>query len=371
MASSERHIGRPRSPRFWTRRSGTAELGSAGFFIAAALAVGTLAVAGALFGPASLSLGQLGQAVWEALTGAPPSDQAASAILMQIRLPRVLLGVAVGAGFALSGCALQGLFRNPLADPGLIGVSAGAAVGAVAVIVLGGAVSGGLPLWLRPYLLPLGAFAAASCVTMMVFRMARFGGRLSVAALLLTGVAVNAIAFAVIGALTYISDDTQLRELTFWTMGGLGAANWTSAAVASAAALASGLALLGFARALDLFQLGERAAFHMGLDAERVKTRIGLLAAAAVGAGTAVAGPIGFVGLIAPHIARLLVGPDHARVAPFAALIGAALMLAADLGVRMIAPPAEPPIGLATSLIGGPFFLWLLMRRIGKGGVHA
>lgn len=347
----------------------------AGMLAAAAVLCVGLALAGALVGPSALSLSQIAAALREAAFGLETSDPAATAIVMHIRLPRVLLGAAVGAALACSGCALQGLFRNPLADPGLIGVTAGAATGAVAAIVVGDLIFQGVPNSLRAYLLPLSAFLGAGLVTLVVFQFARAGaaageiGRgMSVTLLLLAGVAINAIAAAMIGGFVYVSDDQQLRDLTFWTMGGLGAADWTSTGVACLAIAAATALLLRFDRALDLLQLGERGAFHAGLDVERVKGRIGLLSALAVGAATAVAGPIGFVGLVAPHLARLIAGPSHRIAIPLSALIGAALTLLADLCVRMIAPPAEPPIGLATSLIGGPFFLWLLLRRARRGG---
>lgn len=342
----------------------------------AAIVAAVLAVLGALLGPVSLSLSQMATAIVEVAMGAQPSDRGASAILLQIRLPRVLLGAAVGAGLALSGCALQGIFRNPLADPGLIGVTAGAAVGAVTIIVLGellfSAIGGGETLGsLRPYVLPLAAFFGAGLVTLFIFSVARQGegGALSVATLLLAGVAVNAVAGAVIGGLVYVSDDQQLRDLTFWSMGSLGAADWPSTLFAVLTIALAALGIVKLARALDLFQIGERAAFHSGVDVERVKWRIGALSALAVGAATAVAGPIEFIGLVAPHLARLMVGPSHRIVIPLSALIGASLALAADLFVRLIVPPAEPPIGIATSLIGGPFFLWLLLQRAKRGGL--
>lgn len=269
------------------------------------------------------------------------------------------LGAGVGVGVALAGAALQGLLRNPLADPGLIGVTGGAALGAAVVLVLGDLLLAGIAPWLRPWLLPLVAFAGAGAVTAFVFLVARVEGGLSVATLILAGVVVNAIAGAGIGALVYVSDDDELRDLTFWSMGALGAAGWPLVLVARAAALLAGALLARLDRALDLFQLGERAAFHAGIEVERVKRRAGLLAALGVGAATAAAGPIGFVGLVAPHLARLLLGPAHAWVLPGSA----ALVLLADLAVRLAVPPAEPPIGLATSLIGGPFFLWLLLAR--------
>lgn len=323
--------------------------------VMAALAglVAVLALAELALGPVALGLGRL----WAALLGQGAAmDQA---ILWQIRAPRLVLGLAVGATLALAGAALQGLLRNPLADPGLIGVTGGAALGAVTVIVLGGAL-GGLAPGLAPYALPLAAFAGGACVMALIFALAARGGA---DRLILAGVAVNALAGSAIGMLTYLSDDAQLRDLTFWSMGALGRADWgLTLAAAGCAALAAPV-LLGLARALDLLQLGDRAAFHAGLPVGRTKWRLALAIAGGVGAVTAAAGPIGFVGLIAPHLARRLVGPGHRGLLPAAALIGMALVLAADLGVRLVVPPAEPPIGLATSLIGGPFFLVLLLRH--------
>ncbi|MEC9434094.1 MAG: iron ABC transporter permease [Pseudomonadota bacterium] len=328
-----------------------------------------LALAELVYGPVHLSPAR----IWAALRG--EGDAAAQAILMQIRLPRLGLGVAAGAALALSGAALQGVLRNPLADPGLIGVTGGAAAAAVAMIVLGGGLVGGLveaAPWLSAgWALPMAAFAGASAVTAFVFAAARAQGTTSVATLILAGVAVNAIAFAFIGAMSFISDDAQLRELTFWNLGGLGGAAPGPILAAGAAAAAAGIGLMRLARGLDLLQLGERAAFHAGLDVERAKFAAAAWSALAVGAVTAAAGPIGFVGLVGPHLARLLVGPGHARLLPAAALAGVSLVLGADLVVRTAVPPAEPPIGLATSLIGGPFFLWLLVRRQRRGGGDA
>ncbi|MEL6196946.1 MAG: iron ABC transporter permease [Pseudomonadota bacterium] len=315
-----------------------------------------LALAGLALGPVPLAPAD----VLAALLGAGGAME--NAIVWEIRLPRVLLGIAVGASLAVAGAALQGVLRNPLADPGLIGVTGGASLGAVMTIVLGGLVAGSLPAGLRPFMLPAAAFVGAAVVIAFVFALARRQGETSVATLILAGVAVNAIAGAAIGMMVYVSDDQQLRDLTFWTMGALGGAGWTLVLAASALTAAAVPVMLGRARDLDLFQLGERAAFHAGLDVERSKMTIGLATAVAVGAVTAAAGPIGFIGLVAPHLVRLALGPRHGLLLPASMLTGIALVLAADLAVRLVVPPAEPPIGLATSLIGGPFFLWLLMR---------
>lgn len=336
---------------------------------AAACCALLLALAGVLLGPAGLSPERMATVLAEAFSSAEASDPAGSAILLQIRLPRVVLAGLVGAGLAMAGAALQGLFRNPLADPGLIGVTSGAAVGAITSIVLGGVLFAGASEAVRQYATPIAAILGAALTTALVFRFGRVSGALSVATLLLAGVAIQAIAAAFIGVMIYISDDQQLRDLNFWLLGSFGGGDWTAAWLVAAATLICGGALLRFGRALDLLQLGERAAFHSGLDVERVKWRIGALSAGMVGVATAFVGPVGFIGLVSPHLARLIAGAQGRVLMPLSALIGAALTLGADLFVRLIAPPAEPPVGIATSLIGGPFFLWLLARRARRGQV--
>ncbi len=277
------------------------------------------------------------------------------AIFWTIRLPRVLLGMLVGSGMAVSGALLQGVFRNPLADPGLIGVSSGAALGAVTVIVLGISSFGLMTL-------PLAAFLAGAATTFFVYRLAQRHGRTDVATLLLVGLALNALAGATTGLLTYLADDAQLRSIVFWTMGGLGGALWETLIVA---APWIGMALLLAPRlgwALNLFALGESEARHLGIDVEQVKRAVILLAALATGTAVALAGPIGFIGLIVPHIVRLIAGPDHRFLLPACALGGASLLILADLLARIMAAPAEIPVGLITAFAGGPFFLALILR---------
>lgn len=295
--------------------------------------------------------------------GDGPADPLTASVLIHIRLPRVILALAVGAGLGLGGAVLQGLFRNPLADPGLIGVSSGAALAAVSVIVLGG---GALHGMLGAAALPVAAFAGGVGVTLVIYRIAGLGGETTTAMLLLAGIAVNALAGAAMGVLTYISDDTQLRELTFWTMGSLGGATWRSATPALVLmAVALGL-LLSIARPLNVYLLGEAEARHLGVEVRRLKRTAILATALAVGAAVAVSGIIGFVGLVVPHLVRLLTGPDHRFVLPGSALLGGGLLCGADIVARTAVIPAELPIGMVTSLIGAPFFLWLLLRR---GGV--
>lgn len=287
-------------------------------------------------------------------SGVSPTPYQTS-IIWSIRLPRVLLGTLVGSGLALAGALLQGIFRNPLAAPGLIGVSSGAALGAVAVIVLGFA-----PLGL--FTLPVVAFGGGVAATLIVYRLAQRGGQTSVPAMLLVGIAFNALAGAATGVLTYLADDPELRSVVFWTMGGLGGALWKSVlGVLPCTLLALTLTpVLG--RALNLFTLGEVEAHHLGVNIERTKQLAIVVAALATGAGVAVAGPISFVGLVVPHLVRLTIGPDHRMLLPASALGGATLLLLADLVARTIAAPAEVPVGLITAFAGGPFFLYLILR---------
>ncbi|MEM7243479.1 MAG: iron ABC transporter permease [Pseudomonadota bacterium] len=327
--------------------------------VVSGLLIGALVLAICLslvLGPVKIPLNDL----FAALSG--EADRATQTILYNIRAPRTVLALAVGASLAVSGACLQGMLRNPLADPSLIGITAGASTAVVAAIVLGDNFIAGLNPQFRAFVLPIAAFSGAFATTLIVLHAAYKYGQFSVARLILVGVAMGAIAMAMTGVLIYFSTDQQLRELTFWTMGSLAKSNWISVIASGSIILVSTALLLRFARTLDLFQLGERAAFHAGVEVNRTKMGICLLVSIAVGAGVAVAGPIGFIGLVAPHIVRLLVGSVHKYVLPIAAIAGAALMLIADIAVRITIPPQELPIGLATALLGGPFFFWLLLR---------
>lgn len=294
-----------------------------------------------------------------------------AAVVQSIRMPRVLLGILVGASLAMCGAALQGLFRNPLADPALVGVSSGAALGAVSAIVLGETVLQGLAHLAGPYLLPLAAFVGGISVTLLVYRLAQSGGRTAVTTLLLAGIAVGSLSSAGTGLMTYMADDFQLRTLTFWTMGSLGGATWSKLG-ASAVLMVLAIVLIPTqARALNALLLGESEAMHLGYDLERVKRRLVLLIALAVGAAVSVSGIIGFIGLVTPHLVRLVVGPDHRLLLPASALLGASLLLLADLVARTVVAPSELPIGIVTALVGGPFFLWLLIRFRAQRGLEA
>ncbi|MGA4637497.1 FecCD family ABC transporter permease [Pseudomonas solani] len=314
-------------------------------------------------GPVSLPLGDTLRAALR-LAGmplAPEGLEQAELILGQIRLPRTLLGLAVGAVLALSGVAMQGLFRNPLADPGLVGVSSGAALGA-AVAIVGGAAIGGLSENIAPYLLSACAFAGGLGVTALVYRLGRRDGQTSVVTMLLAGIALNALAFACIGLFTYLADDATLRTLTFWNLGSLNGASyarlWPLLLITGAVALW----LPRRAKALNALLLGESEARHLGFEVEKLKRELVLCTALGVGAAVAAAGLIGFIGLVVPHLVRLVAGPDHRVLLPASALAGASLLLFADLAARLVLAPAEMPIGIVTALIGAPFFLYLLLR---------
>ncbi|MFN3580789.1 MAG: FecCD family ABC transporter permease [Pseudomonas sp.] len=290
-------------------------------------------------------------------------------IIEYIRLPRTLMGLLVGATLALTGAVMQGLFRNPLADPGLIGVSSGAALGAAVVIVLGGWLFSALPTGLLPYATVLGAFLGGVATTLLVYRLGQTAQGTSVASMLLAGIAIAAISGAFIGLLSYIADDSMLRTLTFWNMGSLGSANYERVGVLALCCALVWWRLPRQAKALNALLLGESEARHLGVDVERVKRELILLTALGVGACVAAAGLIGFVGLVVPHLVRLMLGADHRRVLPATMLLGGGLLLLADVVARLVIAPAELPIGILTSLLGGPFFLVLLLRAQRRGGV--
>ena len=285
-----------------------------------------------------------------------------TAAIQQIRLPRVLLALLIGAALAQAGAAMQGVFRNPLADPGLAGVSSGAALAAVAVIVLGTKLQLGDAV-LAQSLLPLATFAGGALAAWCVARLAQTDGYTRVGTLLLAGLAINAIAGAGIGYLSQIADDTSLHTLTFWMFGSLGRADWQDIALIAPFLLIPLLLIPLDARALNALLLGEAEAGHVGVQVEALKRRQMLYIVIAVAASVALAGIIGFVGLIVPHLVRLWAGPDHRLLLPASALFGALLLVIADTAARLLLSPAELPIGILTALLGGPFFLLLLVRN--------
>lgn len=296
--------------------------------------------------------------------GIPPLEafeKQQAAVLYAIRLPRVILGILVGAGLAIAGTAMQGLFRNPLADPGLLGISSGASL-TVAISIIFGIQAFGI------YSMPIAAFVGALIATILIYLMSQERGRVNVATMLLAGIAINALCGAGTGLMTFLATDEQLRTITFWGLGSLGGAVWLSVTSAAPLILISIVILPLTARALNAFMLGESGAAHLGIPVQQMKWLIVSLVALSVGASVAVSGTIGFVGLVVPHLLRLIIGPNHQTLIPASAFLGAILLVLADLIARTIALPAEVPIGIITALLGGPFFLYLLQKS--KKEVH-
>lgn len=277
-------------------------------------------------------------------------------VLAYIRFPRVVLAATVGAALACSGACLQGLFRNPLAEPQLIGVTGGAAAGAAVWLML---VSSPI---LSQWGLPVAAFASSAAAVFLVWLIAERTRTPSTVMLILAGIAVNSIAFAFIGLLVALADNEKLRTFSFWQLGSFGYATW-SITLWTALLAGTGMAiLLRNGKALNALALGQTGAFHLGISPQRAKRQIILGCALAVGAGVAASGAIGFVGLVVPHLIRIGIGADHRWLLPASALGGASLMVAADLGARTLAMPTELPVGVITALAGGPFFIWLLLH---------
>ncbi|MEM6694425.1 MAG: iron ABC transporter permease [Pseudomonadota bacterium] len=312
----------------------------------------------------SLDSGATDTSLWSALFGAELSARD-KIILFDIRMPRLALGMLVGASLAVSGAVMQGLFRNPLADPGLVGVSAGAGLGAIIAIVLGGLLPIALVSVLGSWLVPVFAFAGGWMTTLLLYRVSTRHGRTSVAVMLLAGIALGALTGALSGILIYMADDQQLRDLTFWGLGSLAGATWTKVVVALPFIGISLAAAPFLSRGLNGLALGEAAAAHLGIPVQRMKNAAIMTVAAATGAAVAVSGGIGFIGIVVPHLLRLAIGPDHRFLLPAAALLGAALLLIADIIARVVVAPAELPIGIVTAVIGGPFFLYILLRNRG------
>ncbi|MEE8728991.1 MAG: iron ABC transporter permease [Rahnella inusitata] len=307
-----------------------------------------LAILAANTGAMSLSL--------RTLMGLPLNDGLWQ-VWLTVRLPRVLLAVMVGCALASSGAVMQGLFRNPLADPGLLGISSGAALAVALTIVM----PFSLPPLLALYSHMISAFVGSLAISLIVFTLSRFGhGGLS--RLLLAGIAINALCGAAVGVLTYISDDQQLRQFSLWSMGSLGQAQWPTLAVASSLILPACIATFFMSRRLNILQLGEEDAHYLGVNVRRTQLQLLLLSALLVGAAVAVSGVIGFIGLVIPHLLRMRIGADHRWLLPGSAMAGACLLLLADTLARTLVAPAEMPVGLITSIIGGPYFLWLILR---------
>lgn len=317
----------------------------------------------------SLAVGATGvslQHVW--LYAAGHGDQLTlqdRVVLEAVRLPRTALAMLVGAGLAVTGAMMQGLFRNPLADPAVVGVTSGAALFAVMGIVLGTGPLAFISIQFGGQFLPVMAFAGALINTWLLYKIATIGGQTQTSTLILSGIAVGAISAAAMGLLIFMADDRQLRDITFWSLGSLSGATWPRVVSVLPFVVLVMAIVPVVARGLDALVLGDAAAYHMGIRVQQLKRLVVLAVAAACGAAVAVAGSIGFVGIIVPHLLRLIIGPSHRFLLPSSALGGAILMLVADSVARTVVAPAELPIGIITALFGAPVFLLLILGKQG------
>lgn len=289
-------------------------------------------------------------------------DDLAENVLLYVRLPRIVLGLLVGAALGISGAAVQGIFRNPLAEPGLIGISAGASLFAVLIIAMESLLLVSLSELLGFYLLAFCAFAGAGFAAMLVYQFSKTEGKPNVATMLLAGIAINALAGALTGLLTYTADEQQLRTITFWMLGSLGGANWNMIMSITPFILIPVFVLPIYSKGLNLFSIGEHQAEQIGMNPGKIKNRVVILSTLAVGACVSVTGIIGFVGLLVPHIIRLIGGADHRLVLPASALLGALVLTVSDMLARVVVAPVELPIGVITALLGAPIFLYILYK---------
>ncbi|MHA3788551.1 FecCD family ABC transporter permease [Flavobacterium hauense] len=283
-------------------------------------------------------------------------------VLMDLRLPRIVMGILIGSALSVSGTCLQGMFRNPLATPDLLGITAGASLFAAITIVLGSYIKPYVPEVLHFSLLSIMAFIGALLTMMTVYRMSTVGGKTNVVVMLLTGVAITALGFAVMGLLIYTSKEEELRDLTFWNLGSLGGATWTKNGILAVIIVICYTFLINKGKALNAMMLGEKDAEHLGIPVERIKKQIVILTALMIGSCVAFAGTISFVGLIVPYILRLIFRSNYHIILPLSAVCGSILLLTADTISRTIAPPSEIPIGILTAFMGAPIFITILIK---------
>ncbi|HCE3017143.1 TPA: iron ABC transporter permease [Vibrio parahaemolyticus] len=287
-------------------------------------------------------------------------------VINEIRLPRTILCMFIGAILAICGVVMQGLFRNPLAEPGIIGVSAGAALGGAFAIVVFAEFSQNHPQLMNLAALPLFAFLGGALTTVLVYWLGTNKFGTSVTIMLLAGVAISALSGAAIGFLNFSADDQMLRDLTLWSMGSLAGANWAGIGLASVTLVVLLFWFHEKAMSLNALLLGESEARHLGVPVQKLKRQLILLSAVGVGVTVSICGAIGFIGLVIPHLGRMLAGPDHRTLLPISALLGALLLTCADMIARVLLAPAELPVGIVTALIGAPFFIYLLFQQRGK-----
>jgi iron complex transport system permease protein len=321
--------------------------------VLAALLVAAV-VAGIAFGAVAVAPGEVVAAIGRALRG--ESGGMSDTLILQVRLPRVLLAALVGASLAGAGAIYQALFRNPLADPYIVGISSGAGLAAVIALTMTAQATA-----LRYGTVPAAAFAGAIVTMLLVYRLASWRGRLDTASLLLAGVAVS-YTLAALTSFIQVFAREQMASVVFWMMGGLGAASWPYVAMVAPMTLLGSALALSFSRELNLMLLGDDRAGHLGLSVERFKFFALAVASLLTAAAVAVAGLIGFIGLMIPHMVRLTLGPDHRSLLPASLLGGAIALVLADLAARTVIAPVEIPVGVVTAVLGGPFFVWLLVR---------
>lgn len=293
--------------------------------------------------------------------GTPPTHPRGDAALWNVRFPRVILAMLVGAALGGAGAVLQAIFGNPLAEPSVIGVSGGAAVGACLAIVFGWQFIGG-------FTIPILAFSTALFTTLVVYALSRSGGRTEVVTLVLMGIAVNAVTAGIIAYAVFLGDTQAREQIVFWQLGSFNGARWEAVRIVLPFVVIGLTGVILISKKLDLLALGERAARHVGVDVERLRLVAILLVAALVGAGVAFAGIIAFIGLIVPHIVRMIIGPAHRTLIPASILGGAFVLVIADLVARTAVDYADLPIGMLTALVGGPFFFWLIRRERSNAG---
>src|SRR5690554_202307 len=283
-------------------------------------------------------------------------------VFLEVRLARIVMAILIGSALAVSGTVMQGIFKNPLATPDLIGITSGATLMAAITIVLGGYFNQFLPVIVQNSLLSIVSFFGALLTTILVYRISITSGRTNVTIMLLSGVAISSLGFAIVGFMIYLSKEEQLRDLTFWTLGSLSAATWSKNTILLIVILISYILLMNKGKALNALMLGEKDAEHLGINVEGVKRQIVLLTALMVGICVAFSGTIGFVGLIVPYILRLIFKSNYQLILPLSAVVGAILLLLADTFSRVVVAPAEVPIGVLTAFLGAPIFIAILIR---------
>ena len=330
------------------------------FFILASLLAAVI-ICAIGFGAVPVLPADMWSATKHLLQDKPPAN-IFEGVFLQLRLPRVVLCAITGAILATSGVLMQGLFRNPIVEPGLVGTSAGAALGASIVFVMAAYFNPALKAYVGTLLMPMAAFAGALLATTAVYSLARNAKRVSIMSLLLTGIAVNAVCLSGTGFMSYIARDPQARSITFWNLGTFSGASWLQVCITGSIAAVVFYIARKYAKQLNALLLGEEEAAYLGVDANRLKKKILLLNTAMVSVATAFVGVIGFVGLIVPHVLRLLIGSDNKKLLPASMLAGATMLTLADMVARLVLSPAEVPIGIITSLVGAPVFIILLKK---------